>query len=96
VVTVGVEADVCAVKDVLYPLSAHGGAEVVVDLQEMAALDQSLLGILVGAAHLLRGAGGGLIVVARSPRVRLVIGDSGLSQVARVERSLNHALALVP
>jgi anti-anti-sigma factor len=91
-----VEADASAVKDVLYPLSAQDGAAVVVDLQGTATLDPSLLGILMGAAHLLRGAGGELIVVTRSPRVRRLLDDSGLAQVARAERSLNHALAVVP
>jgi anti-anti-sigma factor len=95
VLTVGPDAAACAVKDVLYPLSAHEGASVVVDLQAAATLDPSLLGILMGGAHLIRGTGGELIVVTRSPRVRWLLDDSGLARVARVERTLNHALAIV-
>ncbi|HLM35808.1 MAG TPA: STAS domain-containing protein [Gaiellaceae bacterium] len=95
VLTVGADADACAVKDALYPLSAHEGASVVVDVQALPVVDPSLLGILTGAAHLVRAAGGELVIVTRSPRVRWLLDDSGLTQVARVERTLNHALAIV-
>ena len=95
VLSVGADADACAVKDALYPLSAHDGASVVVDLQAVAALDPSLLGILMGGAHLIGGSGGELVVVTRSPRVRWLLDDSGLARVARIERTLDHALATV-
>ena len=95
VLTVGADADASALKDALYPLSAHEGASVVIDLQSIASLDPSLLGILMGGAHLVRGAGGELVVVTRSPRVRWLLDDSGLARVARVERTLDHALAIV-
>jgi anti-anti-sigma factor len=95
VLTLGEEADASAVKDVLYPLAAHEGASVVVDLQALAVLDPSLLGILMGGAHLVRGAGGDLVVVTRSPRIRWVLDDCGFANVARVERTLNDALAPV-
>src|SRR3954451_24453891 len=84
VLTVGQDADAFAVKDALYPLSAHEGASVVVDLQDVATLDASLLGILMGGALLTGGAGGELVVVTRSPRVRWLLDDSGLARVARV------------
>ena len=92
-VSVGAEADAYAVKDVLYPLAAHEGASVVVDLEALAVLDPSLLGILMGGAHLVRGAGGEFVVVTRSPRVRGVLDDCDFASVARVERTLNDALA---
>jgi anti-anti-sigma factor len=95
VLTVGPDADACAVKDALYPLSAHDGASVVVDLQAVVTLDPSLLGILMGGAHLIRGTGGELVVVTGSPRVRWLLDDSGFARVARVERTLDHALAIV-
>jgi len=95
VLTVGADADACAVKDVLYPLAAHEGASVVVDLQALAVLDPSLLGILMGGAHLVRGAGGDLVAVTGSPRVRWVLDDCDFANVARVERTLTEALAPV-
>jgi anti-anti-sigma factor len=94
VLTLGEEADACAVKDALYPLAAHEGASIVVDLQAVATLDPSLLGILMGGAHLIRAAGGELIVVTRSPRVRWLLDESGLAQLARTERTLDDALAV--
>jgi anti-anti-sigma factor len=95
VLTVHAEAAASAVKDVLYPLAAHEGASVVVDLGTLAVLDPSLLGILMGGAHLVRGAGGEFVVVTRTPSVRSVLDDCDFASVARVERTLNDALETV-
>jgi len=76
------------VKDALYPLTAHEGARVLVDLATLGYVDVDLLGILIGAAHLLRSHGGELTLVSRDPRVRELFAESGLEQVARVESTL--------
>ena len=87
------EADASAVKDAVYPLAAHAGASIVVDLGALPVVEPPLLGILTGGAHLVRGSGGELVIVTRDPRARWLFDTSGLSQVARIERTLDDALA---
>ena len=77
----------------LYPLAGNRGATVVVDLQSVPVVAPPLLGILTGAAHLVRGCGGCLVIVTRHPRARWLFDESGLSQIVRIERTLNDAIA---
>ena len=93
VLAVAGDADAGLLKDALYPLVAHDGGSIVVDLQSVPHVPAPLLGILTGAAHLVRGCGGELVIVTRHPRARWLFDESGLSQVARIERTLNDAIA---
>ena len=92
-VAVGIDPDARAVRDAVYPLTAHAGASVVVDLHSVPDVAPSLLGILTGAAHLARGTGGELVLVTRNPRARWLFDVSGLSQLVRIEATLNDAIA---
>ncbi len=64
-----------------------------VDLATFGSVDVDLLGVLTGAAHLLLGHGGGLVVVTRDPRVRQELVESGLGHVARIESTLAEGIA---
>jgi anti-anti-sigma factor len=86
------ESGAADVKDALYPLAAHRGASVVVDVTMVPFVDAPLLGVLTGAAHLLGRAGGRLSVITRDPRARRLFEDSGLTGLARVEGSLAEAI----
>jgi anti-anti-sigma factor len=90
----GAAADTSAadVKDALYPLTAQPGAHVLVDLGTFSFVDADLVGILTGAAHLLRATGGELTLVTRDPRARRLFVDSGLDDIARVEATLAKGL----
>ena len=86
------ESGAADVKDALYPLAAHQGALVVVDVTIVPFVDAALLGILTGGAHLLATTGGRLAIVTRDPRARRLFEDSGLTSLARVEGSLAEAI----
>jgi anti-anti-sigma factor len=88
----GDETTAGGVKDALYPLTAQAGAHVLVDLATFSFVDGDLVGILTGAAHLLRATGGELTVVTRDPRARRLFVESGLDEIARVEATLAKGL----
>jgi anti-anti-sigma factor len=82
-----------ALRDALFPLAAHDGATIVVDLAAVPFVDSSLLPILTGGAELVNTGGGRLAVVTRDPRARWLLDDSGFSRLARVEPTLNDAIS---
>ena len=88
------DASALEIRDALYPLTAHEGAHVLVDLATFGSVDVDLLGVLTGAAHLLVSHGGELVVVTRDPRVRQELLTSGLGLAARIEPTL--ARGMVP
>ncbi len=51
-------------------VAEHAGAVLVVDLDGVSALDDVVLGLLLGAAATAREQGGDLVVVCRASRVR--------------------------
>jgi len=80
------------VKDAVYPLAADAGARVVVDIATAACIDDGLVGVLIGGAHLLRCGGGELVIVARDPRAATRFRERDLGELVRVETSLQGAL----
>jgi anti-sigma B factor antagonist len=64
----------------------------VVDLARVSFLDSSGIGVLVGALHRVREHHGSITLVAPSPRVRQVLGLTGVTQVMPVHASLDEAL----
>jgi anti-anti-sigma factor len=87
------DASAIEIRDALYPLTAHEGARVLVDLATFGSVDVDLVGVLTGAAHLLLSHGGELVVVARDPRVRHELVASGLGLAGRVEPTLAKGMA---
>jgi anti-anti-sigma factor len=81
-----------ALRDALFPLTAHDGATVVVDLAAVSHVAPSLLPILTDGADLVNTHGGRLAVVTRDPRARWLLDESGFSRHARVEPTLNDAI----
>ena len=80
-------------RDALFPLVAHDGASVVVDLAAVPYVDPALLDVLTAGAELVATGAGTLAVVTRDPRARWLFDQSGFSRLARVEPTLNDAIA---
>ncbi len=53
----------------LKAITAHRGAELLVDLDGVTSLDDTALGVLLGAAGRAREGGGELVVVCTTPRL---------------------------
>ncbi len=53
----------------LKAITTHRGGEVLVDLDGVTSLDDTALGVLLGAAGRAREAGGELVVVCTTPRL---------------------------
>ncbi len=66
----------------------HGGGELVVDLDAVEAIDDSGLGLLLGAAGRCRAAGGELVVVVSSDRMRERFSLTGLDRAVEVRPRL--------
>ena len=70
-------------------IADHRGRTVVVDLDGVSALDDSGLGVLLGAAGRAREAGGDLVLVASSDRLRARFDVTGLSRAIEVRSALH-------
>jgi anti-anti-sigma factor len=66
----------------------HRGATVIVDLDGVAALDDTGLGVLLGSAGRAREAGGDLVVVTSSERLRARFELTGLARAIEVRDRL--------
>jgi len=64
------------------------GATVLVDLDGVSALDDTGLGIILGAAGRAREAGGELVLVATSARLRERFASTGFSRAIEVRDSI--------
>lgn len=71
----------------------EGRARVVVDLGEVAFIDSSGLGALVGGLKAARQAGGDLRIAAAGEQVRTVLGLTNLDRVLRPYDTVEDALA---
>ncbi len=78
-------ATVGVLRDALVKLiSTHHGARVVLDLDGVTVLDDTGLGIVLGAAGRAREQGGDLVVVAASERLRQRFASTGLDRAVEV------------
>jgi anti-sigma B factor antagonist len=88
VVTVAGELDLASAPELrnalVRAISDHRGATVTVDLDGVSALDDTGLGVLLGAAGRAREAGGDLVLVTNSTRLRSRFELTGLSRAIEV------------
>lgn len=67
----------------------HPGRRIVVDLDGVDVLDDTGLGILLGAAGRARQDGGDLVVVTTNPRIRERFAVTGFARAVELARSVN-------
>jgi anti-sigma B factor antagonist len=67
-------------------LGLHPGVELLVDLDGVTVLDDTGLGVLLGAAAQARDAGGDLVVVCTSERLLHRLARTGLDRAISVRR----------
>jgi anti-anti-sigma factor len=88
-------ATVPGLRDALVRLVGdHPGGRVVVDLDGVIALDDTGLGVLLGAAGRSREAGGDLVVVAAGERLRRRFATTGLDRAVEVAARIIEATSL--
>jgi anti-sigma B factor antagonist len=80
-------------KEELEALISEGHTDVIVDLSEVAFIDSTALGVLVGAVRRLHPYGGRMVVVARSHAVTRPLTLTGLDRVFAVTATREEALA---
>ena len=93
VVSVSGELDLASAPELrnvlVRAISDHRGATVTVDLGGVSAIDDTGLGVLLGAAGRAREAGGDLRLVSTSERMRARFELTGLSRAIEVLERLN-------
>lgn len=82
-------------RDQLVTLAADGRNHLVVDLAELAFMDSSGLGVLVGGLKRARAAGGGVSIAGASERILSVLRITGLVRVFPVYATTAEALSAV-
>jgi len=80
-------------KEELEALIAEGHTDVVIDLSEVAFIDSTALGVLVGAVRRLHPHGGRMVVVAQSHPVMRPLTLTGLDRAFTVGATREAALA---
>lgn len=96
VVTVNGEVDVYSAAQLRQTLDeeiAAGHNRLVVDLDGVAFLDSTGLGVLVGRLKLVRNSSGWLRIVCSSERILRVFRITGLDKVFGIHPNLDEALA---
>ncbi|NND76332.1 MAG: STAS domain-containing protein [Ilumatobacter sp.] len=73
----------------LRAVHANAGRTVLVDLDEVAALDDSGLGVLLGAAAAARQSDGDLEIVCNNDRLRIRLERTRLDRALTVRRSIS-------
>jgi anti-sigma B factor antagonist len=71
-----------------------GAREVVVDLSEVAFIDSTGLGVLIGVAKKLQSASGALAIVCPAEKIRRIFQITGLDQVLAIHASRDEALGV--
>jgi anti-sigma B factor antagonist len=78
-------ASVPVLRDALVrAIAARPGDEVVVDLDGVTVVDDTGLGVLLGAAGRAREAGGDLVLVVNAPRLRHRLESTGLDRAIEI------------
>jgi anti-sigma B factor antagonist len=73
-----------------------GARLLLVDLAEVAFIDSTGLGVLIGAAKRLHSADGALAIVCPHEKIRRIFQITGLDQVFAMHTSRDEALSTVP
>jgi len=81
-----------ALQDALTPLIETHPPALIVDLSSVSFLDSTALGVLVGAAKLLRSGGGRFVVVSSDPRIVRLLEITGLTLLFVLRGTLAEAL----
>ena len=77
--------------------ATDGGARhLAVDLAEVAFIDSTALGVLIGASKRLHSKEGALAIVCRHEKIRRVFQITGLDQVLAMHTSRDEALSAAP
>lgn len=96
IVTVSGEVDVytaAQLRSALEDRIAEGQTAIVVDLEDVAFIDSTGLGVLVGRLKTVKKAGGWLSVVCTNERILRLFGITGLDKVLPVHDSVEAAIA---
>lgn len=80
-------------KEELEALIAEGHTDVIVDLSDVAFIDSTALGVLVGAVRRLHPHGGRMVVVAQTHAVTRPLTLTGLDRVFTVAATREEAVA---
>jgi anti-anti-sigma factor len=78
---------------VLFTLARGHGVQLVADLTGAHSANKTTAGVLTAVAHAVRREGGELVVVSRDPRLDRLLEETGLSNLIRVERTLQDGVA---
>src|SRR3954447_8666050 len=76
----------------LAPLTALDGETLIVEMSGVTFIDSTALGVLTGAATLLRARGGRLVIASDDPRFRRLLEITGLLSVLHLEPNLTKAV----
>jgi anti-sigma B factor antagonist len=79
-------------RDALTPLIERQPTALIVDLTGVGFIDSTALGVLVGAAKLLRSGGGAFVVVSSDPRIVRLLEITGLTLLFALRKTLAEAL----
>lgn len=83
-------------RDLLLPLVAADGAQIVVDLAGVTSLQGASLGVVASAALLAQEQNDyPLVLVNKDPWIRHMLVSSGVDKMVRMERTLEDGIALV-
>lgn len=72
-------------------ITDNAGTDLLLDFSHLTALDDTGLGIILGAAGRARNAGGDIALVVADERMRQRLDITGLSRALRVYHSINEA-----
>ena len=95
VATIAGELDLyCAdeLRNELAPLTVREHETLILELSGVSFIDSTALGVLTGAAKLLRARGGRLVVASGDPRFRRLLEITGLLAVLDLEPNLTKAV----
>lgn len=95
VVNVQGEVDVYTapkLKEEIHNRLDSGENKVVVDLTNVAYMDSSGLGVLIGALKRAREEGGDLMVASPNPRISRILDVTGLSRIFNVRATMQEAV----
>jgi anti-sigma B factor antagonist len=82
-------------RDTLISVIDEGHVHVVIDLSEVAFLDSTGLGVIVGLLHRLRSHNGSLALAGASERVYKVFHTTQLTKVLTITETVDDAIAAV-
>jgi anti-sigma B factor antagonist len=96
ILTVKGEVDVYSaprLREKLVELVSEGHRQIVADLESVAFLDSTGLGVLVGGLKRLRSNDGDLQLVCSQPRILKVFEITGLTTVFRISSTIDDAIS---